>query len=656
MLKLFANLKLAHKFALSFGVVLALLGLLGFSAFKGFNQIGTKLDLFKADVIPGQKAATELDDSMMAAYIEFNSAIIATTPAERSTFFKAYAEEVEGMHASLDAYEKTITVDEDRKNFDEFKKLWTDFTASTAGYVASLKAGKTPADLTAKWKETHAKFASVDEFASKIVDWNETHGYELHREAVSAATGAKTTMWTVLVAAFAVAAAAGVVLTRSITRPVKAVADRLNSIATICAVGLEEGLASLKQGDLTLRVTPATTAVPNPGKDELGQMASSFNDMLSKIQSAIESYNDARLSLSSLIHDVSKGSSTVAQTSTNLAASSEQITATASEISAGSDQLATNASEVAVIVEELHAQVLEVGSSSERQANLVEEASNSLSEASRGIAQVDEAAKEMAVSAESGNSAVAATVAAMERLKEQIEFSATKVQELDAAGQKIGDIVKTIDSIAAQTNLLALNAAIEAARAGEHGRGFAVVADEVRKLAEQSSLATKEIGSLIGNVRSTVQETVEAIQTTSNEAEDGVKRSTLAGEALKEILQSADKVKTHADQVAKVTHEATASMENVALAARDNLQASQEMTEGTERVTHAITNVAAISEEAAAGASEMTNGITEVSESATNLSILSGSLQEAVDKFKIDSGSAAESGVPVLKIYDAKAA
>jgi methyl-accepting chemotaxis protein len=111
-------------------------------------------------------------------------------------------------------------------------------------------------------------------------------------------------------------------------------------------------------------------------------------------------------------------------------------------------------------------------------------------------------------------------------------------------------------------------------------------------------------------------------------------------------------VKTNADHVAKVTYEATASMENVALAARDNLNASEEMTQGTERVTHAITNVAAISEEAAAGASEMTKGINDVSESATDLSVLSNNLQELVSKFKVDKSASNTK----FEVYENKAA
>ncbi len=652
-MKFLSNLKLAHKFALSFGVVLALLGILSLTAFKGFGQIDKKLDLVKIDVMPGCQAATDLNDAVMGSFIALSSATLSPTAEGRKLGLKDFEELVGGMDKAMSEYDPTITVAEDRTNFNQLKDYWKAYEPAARSYAAALASGKTSAELANSYIKLQKVYEPADEQVAKIMKWNTQHGLEIGAQASAESKTARSSMWSMLVLAFGVAIAAGVLLTRSITAPVTQVAKRLESIANICAVGLEQGINALRAGDLTFQVTPATTPVPNPGGDELGQMAKTFNLMLSRLQSAIDSYNDARLNLSSLITEVAKGSDYVANTSSSVAAASEEITATSSEIAAGADQLATNASEVAVIVEELHAQVIEVGSSSERQASLVDDAATSLADASRGIAQVDEAAKAMAASASEGNKAVTETIEAMDRLKSQVEVSAAKVQELDAAGQKIGDIVKTIDSIAAQTNLLALNAAIEAARAGEHGRGFAVVADEVRKLAEQSSLATKEIGALIGSVRSTVKETVEAIQTTSQEAEDGVTRSTLAGEALEEILASAERVKQHADEVAKVTYEATSAMENVALAARDNLTASREMTEGTERVTHAITNVAAISEESAAGASEMTKGITDVSESATTLSILSSNLAEAVSKFKVD---ASASSKPSFEVIENKAA
>ena len=650
--KLLASLSLGRKFGLAFALMVAGLITISTFAFSGLSQLNKRLDLFKADVIPGLAACGEMDDLFMNANIELTAMGGATQLSTQRAHAKNLLEFLDEQKGAMDRYGKAITVAEDRKNFDELIAAWGTYSKSLGDLAKKSLSGTDTAGVAASAKQLFTAGEKMDNYFDGLGDWNQKNGERIHAESVVAAKSIGNSLQVVTIVGVIVAIFCGTVLTRSITRQIALVSDRLLSVADRCGVSLVTGLASMAKGDLTYEVVPVTTPLPILGKDEIGQMSETFNRMLGRIQSAVESYNSARSSLSELIDEVTTGANTVARTSTSLAASSEEISATSSEISAGSDQLATNASEVAVIIEELHAQVLEVGSSSERQSSLVDNASSSLADASRGIAQVDEAAREMAVSAASGNIAVTETVAAMERLKEQIEFSATKVQELDAAGQKIGDIVKTIDSIAAQTNLLALNAAIEAERAGEHGRGFAVVADEVRKLAEQSSLATKEIGGLIGNVRMTVKETVEAIQTTSSEAEDGVKRSTLAGAALKEILASAEKVKTHADQVAELTYEATTSMENVALAARDNLQASQEMTEGTERVTHAITNVAAIAEEAAAGASEMTNGIADVTGSATNLSLLSGNLQEAVSKFKIDKVATATK----FQVYENKAA
>ncbi|MDH4388606.1 MAG: methyl-accepting chemotaxis protein [Fimbriimonas sp.] len=652
MKKLLINLSLGRKIGLAFGLMAVTFILMSMIALSGLGKLNKRLDLFKVDVIPGLASCGEMDDLFMNANIELTAMGGSAELSDQRVHAKNLLGFLDEQKGAMDKYVKTITVAEDRKNFDELTAAWDPYSKSLGDLAKKSLSGTDMAGVAASARKLFGEGEKMDVYFDGLGAWNEKNGQRVHAESVVAAKGIGNTLQAVAIVGTIVAVICGVALTRSITRPIALVSERLLSVADRCAIGLVTGFTGMAEGDLTYDVVPVTTPLPVSGNDEIGQMSETFNRMLGRIQTAVGCYNSARRSLSELIHEVSTGSNTVAQTSTTLAASSEEISATSSEISAGSDQLATNASEVAVIIEELHAQVLEVGQSSERQARLVDNASASLSEASRGIAQVDEAAKEMATSAASGNTAVTETVAAMERLKEQIEFSAAKVQELDAAGQKIGDIVKTIDSIAAQTNLLALNAAIEAARAGEHGRGFAVVADEVRKLAEQSSLATKEIGGLIGNVRATVKETVEAIQTTSNEAEDGVKRSTLAGAALKDILASSDKVKVYADQVAKVTYEATTSMENVALAARDNLQASQEMTEGTERVTNSITNVAAIAEEAAAGASEMTKGIGDVTESATNLSLLSGNLQEAVSKFKIDKGATATK----FEVYENKAA
>src|SRR5579883_96827 len=153
-----------------------------------------------------------------------------------------------------------------------------------------------------------------------------------------------------------------------------------------------------------------------------------------------------------------------------------------------------------------------------------------------------DAARQASQVAQSGGQAVQDTISSMSRIQEQVASSSAKVAELGAKGQEIGAIIETIDQIAEQTNLLALNAAIEAARAGEHGKGFAVVADEVRKLAERATQATKEIGSLIGSVRSGVDDAVTAMEAATREVRAGATQSQEAGTALAQILQAAQSV------------------------------------------------------------------------------------------------------------------
>jgi len=190
-----------------------------------------------------------------------------------------------------------------------------------------------------------------------------------------------------------------------------------------------------------------------------------------------------------------------------------------------------------------------VAQGAQEQASAISKSSTSTAQLSSAIQQgseiVQEVSHESTTASETAISVVQTvqeTIYGIQAIKETVDLSAQKVQEMGARSNQIGAIVDTIDDIASQTNMLALNAAIEADRAGEYGKGFAVVADEVRRLAERSSSATKEINELIKNIQNTITEAVSAMNKGTQEVEMGVSRANTAGEALNVILQAVERV------------------------------------------------------------------------------------------------------------------
>lgn len=645
----FNNLKLSRKFGLSFGIVLGLLCFLGGAGYLGASKLGGHIDELKFGVIPGLQGSAGLRGSTKETFVALNVAMSPYQKDQIQANTARYHELVTGEQKLFDNYEKTITGTENRNNFNEFKNLWEAYLKAGVTTLNDFSAGAPSDKVSADFATTKVAYAALQGQANKLVDWNTEHGQKIVDTSVNDVNGTKTKIAISFVAALFIGIFFAVVLTKAITRPITQVAERLESLAEKCVPWLSGGLKAVASGDLTQRITPVTSPVSVSGEDEIGHMAKTFNVMLEEVKGAIGAFNSANDNLSDLISGVGKSSQTVSDSSSTVAATAEQISAGANQIAAGSQQLAASATEAAAIVEEMQAQVFEVSNGSEQQAAAVTQASGALSEAVLGIQKVDEAAKDMSKSATEGSQAVSQTVQAMEQLKSQIEKSSQKVMELDSAGEKIGAIVETIDSIAAQTNLLALNAAIEAARAGEHGRGFAVVADEVRKLAEQSSLATKEIEGLIKSVREIVQETVESITTTAQNAEHGVQKSALAGVALEQILEAIDRVVNYAQEVENVTSEATKAMENVAQAAEYNLTSAKEMQIGTQKVSRSITDVASVSEESAACAEELNRGIQSVTGSVSDLNSLAANLKSQVQQFKVTANDQ-DSGKSYLKV------
>ncbi len=314
-------------------------------------------------------------------------------------------------------------------------------------------------------------------------------------------------------------------------------------------------------GDLTVKV------IPEKENDDIGKLFLGFNQSVQNI--------------GNIIREVTEAVSATASASTQISASSE-------EMAAGAQEQSSQSQEVSTAVDQMTRTILDT---------------------TKNAGSTADQAKNAGQIAEDGGKVISETIEGMNRIAIVVTKAAETVQELGKSSDQIGEIVQVIDDIADQTNLLALNAAIEAARAGEQGRGFAVVADEVRKLAERTTKATKEIADMIKRIQKETKGAVESIQQGTAEAQKGKSLAAKAGESLKQIITGSSAVLDRATQVAAASEEQSATAEQIS------------------RNIEAINNVA---QESAAG-------VQQIARAAEDLNRLTDNLQNLVSRFNIDS-------------------
>jgi methyl-accepting chemotaxis protein len=264
----------------------------------------------------------------------------------------------------------------------------------------------------------------------------------------------------------------------------------------------------------------------------------------------------------------------IKQTLLQVAEAAAAIASASSEISSSTEEMAAGA----------HDQTSQVG----EVAGAVEEMTKTIIENSRNASSTAETAKRAKASAEEGGRVVLETVNEMKQIAEVVNMSAGTVTELGKSSEQIGEIIGVIDDIADQTNLLALNAAIEAARAGEQGRGFAVVADEVRKLAERTAKATKEVTSRIRRIQDDTLGAVAMMDEGTKTMEDGIRLADKAGESLNEIVGVSQTLVDMVTHIAAASEQQSSASEQIA----KNVEAISKVTVETASGTHSIARAA----------------------------------------------------------------
>jgi methyl-accepting chemotaxis protein len=256
--------------------------------------------------------------------------------------------------------------------------------------------------------------------------------------------------------------------------------------------------------------------------------------------------------------------------SSGIAAASNQLHSTAEQISTGAEKVASQAGTVAASSEEM---------------------SNTSSDIARNCTVAAVASNKTTDAANAGSKVVNETISGMNIIADRVRNTSKTIEALGARSEEIGDIVGTIEDIADQTNLLALNAAIEAARAGEQGRGFAVVADEVRALAERTTKATREIGEMIKAIQSETRAAVQTMEEGVHEVEKGAQSSQQSGRALQNILDCINEVTMQINQIATASEEQTAT--------------TNEVTMNIQQINDVVTQTARGAEETASAAGQL---------------------------------------------------
>lgn len=498
------------------------------------------------------------------------------------TSFKPYSEEFEAPFKAMDAPH--------RKLHGTAEKILSDFKAGKKNDAAAI--------FTA---ETLPALASVQENLYKlkeIIEKDDKAGGEM-LSAVQKRANIITLGLTVSIILFGILG--GFVFVRGITRPISKVMATMQKVA---------------KGDLTEKVEGVKS------RDEIGQMAGYANEMIDNLGTMITQ---------------------IKSNADQLVSASSQIAVSAEQTSKNSESSATAVEEMTSTMHEMSTNIQNVAKNTQKQASSVTETSSSIEQMVSSIQRVAENVKKLVSISErsrdavsSGSVAVSKASTGMNEINAAIAQSAQTIMSLGSRTEEMAKIVDVIDDIAEQTNLLALNAAIEAARAREQGMGFAVVAEEVRKLAERSAKSTREIADLIHSVSKESQDAVDNMTRSTGIVEQGLVSSREVIQALEGIKAAVEEVSKYSSEIGAATQEQAGGSEQIGKAMVNLNEVTQEISTSSEEQSTGADQVVKAIEKVREMVQQNASSAVELASSAEQLSKQSSGLQTLVERFALN--------------------